>query len=88
MSPLRDTGQPIEIYDVDASRLLARAQEAGCDGDDDCRTISCIEGNGTLLTYYFGRGKRDVVVRSGPNEGTTAQLGTRWRAGHREWTLN
>lgn len=85
--PLPDTPRTLEIYDAESSRLLATAREAGKEGGR-ARVVSCTKGNGTLLTYYYGRGKRDVVVRSGPNEGMTAHLGTRWRGGHREWTLD
>jgi hypothetical protein len=85
--PLPDQPRLFEIYDVDSSSLLATAREAGEAGARGC-VLSCIAGNGALLSYYYGRGKRDVVVRSGPNEGMTAHLATRWHAGKREWTLD
>ena len=84
--PLPDKPRTFEIYDAESSRLLATAREAEEDGGG--HVVACTAGNGALLRYYYGRGKRDVIVRSGPNEGMTAHLGTRWRAGHREWTLN
>lgn len=84
---LPDHPRTFEIYDAESSRLLATAREAA-EEEGRVRVVSCTAGNGSLLTYYYGRGKRDVVVRTGPNEGMTAHLGTRWRAGHREWTLD
>jgi|GEM_PF-4403793 len=84
--PPPDTPRVFQLYDADSTRLLATAREAGQEGP--ARVVSCIAGNGALLSYFYGRGKRDVIVRSGPNEGMSAHLGTRWRGGRREWTLD
>lgn len=85
MSP-RDGGN-LKVYDPESSRLLATGVsqlEPGMREHPFC----CLDGNGTLLVYYFGRGKREVTVQTGPNEGVTARLGTRWVGGRREWILN
>lgn len=82
-----DLPRTFEIYDEGSANLLATARQEDARGGR-CRIVSCIRGNGALLTYYYGKGKRDVVIRTGANEGITAHLGTRWRGGRREWTLD
>ena len=77
----------VQVFDPDSARFLASGREC-CESAGVSHAFTCDRGNGALLAHYFGKGKRRVVVRSGPNEGVTAQLGTRWRAGHREWTLD
>ena len=77
----------VQVFDPETARLLATGREHRA-VDADGFAFECERGNGTLLTYYFGKGKRRVVVRTGPNEGVTASLGTRWVNGHREWTLD
>jgi hypothetical protein len=77
----------VEVFDAESSLLLATGQEEG-EADGHRLTFSCSKGNGTLLAYYFGKGKREVRVRAGRNEGLTGQLSTRWRSGHREWILD
>lgn len=74
------------VYDAETAQLLAAGEEAALPGHT--HAFSCIRGNGALLLFYFVKGRRDVLVRLGPNEGVTAQLGTRWRGGRREWTLD
>ena len=77
----------IEVYDPESACLLATGRTSDCAGSDE-HPFRCLEGNSRLLSYYFARGKRRVMVRLGPNEGITAHLGTRWAGGHREWTLD
>ena len=86
MSP-RDEHSAVEVYDAESSRLLATGQEAGV-ADGHRLTFECLRGNGTLLAYYFGKGKRQVMVRMGRNEGVSGQLSTHWRGRHREWSLD
>lgn len=76
-----------EVLDPVSYRLLALGHECGEPTDGE-HSFSCSHGNGALLTYYFGKGKREVLVRNGPDEGVHALLGTRWARGHREWTLD
>lgn len=85
--PLPSTGQQLEVFDPDSSRLLAVGVRCGEDVDGHPR-FSCSRGNGALLSYYFGKGKREVLVRNGPNEGIHAHLATCWKQGSREWTLD
>lgn len=75
------------VVDPDSSRVLAighRLEEP----EPSPLPFGCLRGNGVLLTYYFAKGKRDVRIQVGENEGIVAHLGTRWRSGHREWTLD
>jgi hypothetical protein len=76
----------VRVYEPDSHRLLATGHELG--GTDHAHAFACDSGNGALLAYYFGKGKRHVLVQNGPNEGVPAHLATRWRSGHREWTLD
>ncbi len=76
---------PVRIYDPASARLMAVGVERAAPSGG--RAFSCSKGNGVLLTYYFGKGRREVLVRHGADEGVSAQLGTRWVAGRREWTL-
>ena len=85
---LPDPAATFEVYDAESFCLLAKCQPACEDKGRHRLTFSSADGNGALLTYYFGKGKREVVVRSGTNEGMTGQLGTHWRSGHREWTVD
>lgn len=82
----RNGAGPVFVYDPDSFRLLAAGTEEPC--ADGARAFSCTNGNGALLAYYFGRGKRLVMVRHGANEGITCHLGTRWCNGRREWLLD
>ena len=76
--------RPLQIYDPGTATLIAVARGTpGIAGG-----FECCEGNGALLAYYFGKGKREVLVRNGANEGVTARLATRWVADHREWILD
>jgi len=74
----------IELYEPEGHRLLA----IGHQSDGEPSAFTCRAGNGTLLSYYFGKGLRDVVVHGGSDEDVTAHLGTRWDRGHRRWTLD
>ncbi|MEO8540271.1 MAG: hypothetical protein ABI577_11065 [bacterium] len=85
MSP-HDPGPELMLYDPDSASLLATGMELS-EADTTGHCFACIRGNGILLTYYFGKGRRHVMVRHGADEGVTAQLGTRWVAGRREWVL-
>ena len=85
--PLPDTARQVQVFDPESRCLLATGMECGEDNDGH-HHFSCARGNGALLTYYFGKGKRDVVVRSGPNEGIRAHLATRWKPEGREWVLD
>ena len=84
---LPSTGEQLQVFDPESSRLLAIVRECRDDADGH-HHFSCSRGNGALLTYYFGKGKREVVVRSGPNEGVRAHIATCWKQGAREWTLD
>lgn len=84
--PPREVQPPLQIYDPATARLIAIGLAQGSPGMARC--FQCREGNGDLLTYYFGKGKREVLVRHGANEGVTAHLATRWVDGRREWTLD
>ncbi|MGE0599693.1 MAG: hypothetical protein AB7J35_11520 [Dehalococcoidia bacterium] len=87
MLPDAAASPDIRVFEPDSLRLLATGQHMGpCEAA--VHPFGCLEGNGVLLAYYFGKGKRDVCVQIGENEGVMAHLGTRWRAGHREWTLD
>lgn len=83
---LPDTCQPVRVFEPESSRLLAVGHETG--GEDDGIRFECDEGAGALLAYYFGKGKRQVLVQNGEAEGVTAHLGTRWWRGHRQWILD
>ena len=85
-----EVGQRLDIrlFEPESLRLLAVGQEIDEAEAEVLHPFGCLEGNGVLLTYYFGKGKRDVCVQIGENEGVMAHLGTRWRKGHREWTLD
>ncbi len=85
--PLPSTDKQLKVFDPETSRLLAVGQECGEAGGGH-HSFSCLHGNGTLLTYYFGKGKHDVVIRSGPNEGIRAHITTCWKQGKREWTFD
>lgn len=76
----------VRVFEPGTSRLLAVGRRTA--DEDNSQHFACDTGTGTLLAYYFGKGKREVLVQSGPNEGVTAHLGTRWARGHREWTLD
>ncbi len=80
-------GQGLRVYEPESLQLLATGERLE-DSSAEARPFGCVEGNGVLLTYYFAKGKRDVRVQFGENEGVLAHLGTRWRDGHREWTLD
>lgn len=77
----------IEVYDPESACLLATGRAAEC-AETEVHPFRCVKGNSVLLSYYFAKGKRQVMVRLGPNEGITAHLGTRWVGGHRQWTLD
>ena len=81
-----DLDRAVDVYDAESSRLLATCSQTA--GEGHHLTFCCEHGNGALLTYYFGKGKREVLVRAGRNEGLAGHLGTHWRAGHREWTVD
>lgn len=87
MSLPDSSGRQFEVFDPESARLLAVGFEC-CEDVEGHPRFSCSHGNGTLLAYYFGRGKRDVLVRSGPNEGVHAHLTTSWKHGAREWILD
>ena len=84
--PLLDASRQLQVFDPESSCLLATGIECGEDSEGR-HQFSFSDGNGALLKYYFGQGKRDVMVRSGPNEGIVAHLVTRWKPGGREWML-
>lgn len=86
MSP-REAGEPVRIYDPASARLLAVGRERAAN-DAAGHPFACATGNGVLLTYYFGKGGREVLVRHGADEGVSAHLGTRWVGGRREWILD
>ena len=83
---LPDTAELVRVFEPESSRLLAVGHET-CH-EPDSLSFECDSGGGALLAYYFGKGKRSVVMQCGPNEGVTAHLATRWARGHREWTLD
>ena len=83
---LPDTGDLLRVFEPGSSRLLAIGHETA--GEAGSAQFACDEGTGALLAYYFGKGRREVLVQNGPNEGVTAHLGTRWASGHREWILD
>jgi hypothetical protein len=83
---LRKFGSQIQVLDPETSRLLATGRIRGEDGHGRPR-FACTAGKGLLLMRFFGSGKRDVVIRSGANEGIHARLSTRWTGREREWTL-
>ena len=76
----------VRVYEPENHRLLATGH--GVSGGAYPLHFECDNGAGALLIYYFGKGKRAVVVQNGPNEGVTARLATRWAKDHREWTLD
>lgn len=78
---------PTALYDPESAACLGIG-ETFANSEAESHPFQCLRGNGSLLTYYFGKGKREVVVRSAANEEFTAQLATRWAAGHREWILD
>jgi hypothetical protein len=84
-----DPAGSVRLFDLESTELLACGH--GLDGGslmkDDQQRFCCTEGNGRLLVYFFGKGKRDVRVQLGQGEGVVAHLGTRWNGSHREWTL-
>ena len=83
---LPEAHSAVRLYDPRSADLLAVGHKVGEQPFLD--RFACDWGNGTLLAYYFGKGKRDVLVRAATNEGATAHLRTRWRGGQREWTLD
>jgi len=84
---LPDTRDLVRVYEPESSRLLAEGRGAR-KGQQESIEFCCATGAGALLAYYFGKGRRQVVVQAGPNEGVSAHLKTRWANGHREWTLD
>lgn len=82
----RDGDLALRIYHPTTAKLIAVGRELSSPGGG--HAIACSKGNGELLTYYFGKGGREVLVRHGADEGITAHLGTRWSSGHREWILD
>jgi hypothetical protein len=88
MSQLDALPRKLELLEPVSARLIAVGHECGEGEAPGCRAFACQQGNGALLAYYFGKGRREVLVRSGPNEGMTAHLSTRWSGGHREWILD
>src|SRR5512139_2487692 len=81
-----DTSDRLELFDPTSSTLLAMGfplRQLSPSGGD----FRCLDGGAKLLDFYFLKGKRDVRVRSGANEGLVATLGTRWIDGRRQWTL-
>lgn len=45
-----------------------------------------VEGKGQLLEYYFGEGRKAVVLDLGPSE-MRANLQTRWLGAERQWMV-
>ena len=86
MLPEAEAKTNIRIFEPDNARLLAIGH--GTAEDDASLNFACDTGSGALLAYYFGKGRRRVVVQSGRNEGVAAHLATRWNKGHREWTVD
>jgi len=84
---LPDSQNLMRVYEPEGSRLLAEGHGTR-KGQQESIEFSCDTGSGALLAYYFGKGRRQVVVQAGPNEGVSAHLKTRWANGHREWTLD
>ena len=81
-----DEEQPIRLCHPVSAGLIAVGLERSAPGPGG-HAFACSKGNGALLTYYFGKGGREVLVRHGADEGISARLCTRWVAGQREWFL-
>ena len=84
---LPETEDIVRVYEPETSRLLAMGHGAR-GGDHEPIRFHCETGAGMLLAYYFGKGRRQVVIQSGPNEGLPAHMKTRWSNGQREWTFD
>lgn len=66
-------------------RFLANAHLWESD-DGLALVLGHVQGRGNLLTHYFGRGEREVVVEA-PGVAVLGQLRTRWQGTQRIWLV-
>jgi hypothetical protein len=74
----------VPLLDADGAFLCPVAWEHP--PRDNCLPLSAVSEPSVLLSYCFGRGRREVLLdlREGVVEGW---LGTRWKGDHRGWWI-